>query len=948
MAVLKNTFIINGVSRMLICEEQEKLADVLRRNGLSSVKLGCGTGQCGSCTVLLNGVPTRSCLVRMGKLKPFDRIETVEGLGVASNLHPLQRAWIACGAVQCGFCTPGLIMSAKGLLDQNPSPTREEVRAWFTRHNNICRCTGYKPIVDAVMAAAEVLRGEKSADEAFPAVDSGSLYGSRAPRPDAVGKVLGQTDYGDDIGLKMPPSTLHLAVVWPETGHEEILGIDTAEAEAMPGVVRVLTAADVPGKNQIGPLLSFERSYTDLYVQPVLADKKVYRKGDPIALVAAATAEQAHAAAARVKVRSKPLPVYETSLEAVRGDAMRIHEESPNQFFVQPVVKGENTDRIIKDSEYVVSGSFYSSRQPHLSLEPWAIQSFYDEEGRLAVVFKSQWLYFARDMISVALGMDKDKIRIIESPTGASFGYAVTAEAAVLPALAACVLKQPVTMTLSWEETIRFTGKRAAAYTNARMACDRSGRITALEYDMLMDHGGHARSGGNVEIKACRFSGYPYRVDHIRGLVRAAFSNNAFCTTYRGFGSPQAFTVSEALVDMLAEKAGIDPFEFRVLNAAKPGDTTPNQFPYTPCAIGGVLELLRPCYEKALAWKKEPAPPGKRRGVGVSCGGYHVSSASDRCEVILELNEENGVTAKNSWEAQGQGAYIGALTVTLEALKPLGLKPEQIRLDLNDTGSCPEGGPAGGSRSHYMMGNATIDAARKLLRAMRKPDGSYRSYEEMKAEGIETVYHGVYSTAGMYQAIDPNRGAGEGKADQNYTAYVACVEVDEKTGKTEVVRVSCAADVGVIGNRAAVDGQALGGLAHSIGYALSEEYSDLGKKYATMLGCGIERCSDVPDEVELFYQETPREHGPFGSGGAAEAFQSNAHMSVINAIHDAVGVRIFALPATPDKVKAAMEAKRSGQETEAEPYWLGSSFEEDMEEIIRHPIQGMGADGEPV
>lgn len=939
MALIKRQYIINGVSRIVVFDEDDTMAKALRRFGLTGLKVGCGNGQCGACTILVNGKPVRSCVKRMKSVSELDAIETIEGLGTANRLHPLQQAWITFGGVQCGFCSPGFIMSAKGLLNANPQPTREEVRQWFADHHNICRCTGYVPLVDAVMAAAAVMRGEISEDDVKYAIPAdGRIYNTYIPRPSALAKVLGQCDYGDDIALKMPEQTLHLAVVWPHCTHANIVGIDASEAEAMPGVVRVLTAADVSGSNDIGPAIPHKRSFTPHYPQPVLCADKVTRLGDPIALVAARTEAEARAAAKKVRVELEPLPEYETYLEAAVPDAVSVHPGAPNVFIYQPLVKGEETGDIIANSAYAVSGSFFSTREPHLALEPWAMQAYYDAEGRLTVQYKGQSLYFAKSMLGKALGVEPDQLRVIETPTGASFGYAITAEAPALVALAALVLKQPVTLTMSLAETIRFTGKRSSAYSNGRMACDEQGRITALEYDMGVDHGSHSRSAGFVEVKICRFIGYPYKIDHIRGLLRAGFSNNAFCTTYRGFGSPQAYTISEALVDMLAEKAGIDPFEFRYINAARPGDLTPNNRPYTPCTIVDILDKLRPHYEEAKQWAAAPARPGKRRGVGVCCGGYHVSSASDKAEVAIELNPDGTVTCNNCWEAQGQGADIGTLVCTHEALRPLGLRPEQIRLDMNDTAYCPETGPAGGSRSHYMAGNATIDAANKLIDAMRKPDGSFRTYAEMAAEGIPTRYIGLYSTAGKYSAIDPNTGEGEGKADQNFVAYVVCVEVDEATGATEVRRVRAAADVGVIGNFLAVEGQAVGGLAHAIGFALTENYSDHDKKYATLNGCGILSSVQLPDDVKFEYVETPRTEGPFGSGGASECFQSSAHVAVINAIHHAVGVRIFDLPATPEKVRAAMEAKAAGKDLTPAPYYLGDPFDEVMKDIRDNPV----------
>lgn len=939
MVMIKNSFIVNGVQRSFVFDEEEKLSDVLRRFGLTSVKVGCGTGVCGACTVLLNGKPVRSCTVKAKKLSTFDTIETVEGLGTANHLHPIQQAFITCGAVQCGFCTPGFVMSAKGLLDVNPSPTREEVRDWFSANKNICRCTGYKQIVDAVMLAAEVLRGEKTMEEiTYKDPEDGKVYGTKKPRPYALGKVLGLTDYGADIDLKMPPDTLHVAVVWPTVNHGIIKKIDYSEAEKMPGVVRVITYKDVPGVNCIGPTTPHKRSVLPLYQQPALCEDRIMRRGDPIALVVAENANQAKNAAAKVIVEVEQLPEYETILESCKKDAVQIHPGSPNMFLNQPEIKGEEVDGIIADSAYSVSGSFYSGREPHMALEPWAMQAYYDEEGKLVVQYKGQSLYYARNLMAKVLDLPQDQVRVVEIPTGASFGYAITAEAPILVALATRVLNRPTTMTMTWEETIRFSGKRSSSYTNARMACDKDGHITALEYDVAMDHGAHARSGGFVEVKVCRFIGYPYKVDNIRGLIRAGFSNNAFCTTYRGFGSPQAYTSSEALMDMLAEKAGIDPFEFRYINAARPGDLSPSNRVYTPCHIVEMLDKLRPYYEEALKWKAIPSEKGWKKGIGIACGGYNVSSASDKAEVSMELNPDGTVTCYNCWEAQGQGADIGTVACTHEALRPLGLKPEQIKLDLNDTGYCPETGPAGGSRCHYMAGNAIIDAANKLMAAMKKEDGTWRTYEEMVAENIPTYYKGIYSTAGMYTAISPNDGSGDGRADQNFASYVCCLEVDEETGNVVIDNVRCVADVGVVGNVLALDGQAIGGLAHSIGFALSEEYSDHAKKYANMKGCGILDCNKLPDDITIEYQETPREHGPFGSGGASEAFQSCAHMCVVNGIANAIGTRLYEMPITPDKIKNAVAAKARGEEVKPAPYDFGTPLYEELEKIINNPI----------
>ena len=310
---MKRTLLnVNGVDRWIVAEKTSSLADVLREQLLlTGCKVCCDDGQCGSCTVLIDDKPNRSCLQPMEKLAPGAKIVTIEGIGTADNLHPLQVAWMAHGGAQCGVCTPGFIMSAKALLDKNKTPTREEVRTWFNRNRNACRCTGYKPLTDAVMDAAAMMRGEKKAEEvlAAPKAD-GSILGSKYHRPSAVAKVTGTWDFGADVALHMPPDTLHLALVQAKVSHANIKGIDTTEAEKMPGVVKVITWKDVKGKNAITGLITFPTNKGDGWDRPILCKDKVFQFGDAIAIVAADTVEHARAAAEKVKVDLEVLPAY--------------------------------------------------------------------------------------------------------------------------------------------------------------------------------------------------------------------------------------------------------------------------------------------------------------------------------------------------------------------------------------------------------------------------------------------------------------------------------------------------------------------------------------------------------------------------------------------------------------------------------------------------------------
>ena len=327
----KHVFNVNGVNRNVIADKEATLASVLREQlALTGCKVGCGNGQCGACSVIVDGKVVRACTKKIKTLDDGAVIETIEGIGTPDDLHPLQLAWMAHGCAQCGFCSPGFILSAKQLLAENASPSRDEVRAWFQKNRNACRCTGYKPLVNAVMDAAKVLRGEmKKEDLLFKPTDN-KIMGTYYHRPSALAKVTGTWDFGADVALQMPAGTLHLALVQAKVSHALIKGIDTAEAEKMPGVYKVITHKDVKGKNRITGLITFPTNKGDGWDRPILCDEKVFQFGDAVAIVAADTVEQAKAAAEKVKVDLEMLPAYMNALDAMADDAIEIHPGSPN------------------------------------------------------------------------------------------------------------------------------------------------------------------------------------------------------------------------------------------------------------------------------------------------------------------------------------------------------------------------------------------------------------------------------------------------------------------------------------------------------------------------------------------------------------------------------------------------------------------------------------------
>lgn len=904
----KKVLHVNGLPRVLIVDPETSLASVLREQLLlTGCKVGCNQGQCGTCSIIMDGKVVRSCIVKMKRVPDEANITTIEGLAKPENLHPLQVAWMAYGCAQCGFCSPGFILSAKVLLDTNSAPTREDVREWFQKNRNACRCTGYKPLVDAVMAAAKVMRGEMHKEDLLYKPVGNRIYGTTYHRPSALRKVTGTWDYGADVALQMPPGTLRMALVQAEVSHANIMGIDTAEAENMPGVYKVITHKDVKGKNRITGLITFPTNKGDGWDRPILCDEKVFQFGDAIAIVCADTEEHAKAAAQKVKVDLEILPSYMSAPAAMAEDAIEIHPGVPNIYFEQGIIKGEDTEPIMKQSDVVtVEVETYCSRQPHLPLEPDCGCAYFDEEGRLTIHSKSIGLHLHHAMIVAGIGIEPEKCRIVQNPAGGTFGYKFSPTIEALLGVACMATGKPVSLNFTMYQNITYTGKRSPGFVKCKLAADKTGKLLAMETDWFIDHGPYSEFGDLLTLRQAQFTGAGYDIPRIRGKGRTVCTNHAWGSAFRGYGSPQAFLASEIAMDELAEKLGLDPLELRFKNIYRPGATTPTgQVPEVFC-FEDMINTLRPLWEEAKKRCKELSTSEKKRGVGLSLGIYGCGlDGPDSSEAWVELTK-NGITVGDSWQDHGQGADIGTLSHAHETLRPLGIKAEQIKLVMNDTAFTPNSGPSGGSRSNVMTGNAIKVACEMLLNAMRKPDGTYRSYDEMAAENLPLHYDGKW-TASMCTDCDPVTGQGKPFPIYMYELFMPEVEVDMKTGKARVVKFTTVADMGTITNKTACDGQIYGGLAQGIGLALTEDFEDL-KKHTNLVNCGLPFIYDVPDDIQIIYNITPREHGPHGAAGAGEGPLSAPHPAILNAIYNACGVRIYAIPALPEKIKAGLAA----------------------------------------
>lgn len=906
--MIKRILKVNGVERTVIAEQDASLADVLRENlFLTGTKIGCGKGECGACSVIMNGKVIRSCITKMKQVPEGAAITTIEGVGTPGNLHALQLAWIVHNGAQCGFCSPGFIVSAKGLLDENRNPTRGEVRDWFQKHRNACRCTGYKPCVDAVMDAAKVIRGELTMEDlAFKIPADGKIWGTKYPRPTAVARVTGTLDYGADLGLRLPGKPLSLALAQAKVSHAKILSIDTSEAETMPGVVKVLTHKDVKGNNRIMGIVNMPTNKGDGLDRPILCDTKVFQYGDAVAIVCADTEANARAAADKVKLDLEELPAYMSAPAAMAPDAIEIHPGTPNVYFTTGNIKGEDTRPIMASAPYVVQDSFYVQRQPHMPVEPDVGCAYMDDNGVLFIFTKSTALHLHYAMIQPGIGIAPDKLVLASPPgVGGMFGYKLSPTSEAILGVACMATGRPVVLKYDYAQQQYYTGKRSPFFIDLKLAADKDGKLLAMESDWTVDHGPYAEFGDLLTVRGSQNIGAGYHIPSIRGQGRTVCTNHCWGAAFRAYGAPQSEFASEVLMDELAEKIGMDPLELRSKNVYREGDTTPSGSPPDVIALPGLIDMMRPLYKAALERAKKESTPASKRGVGISIGQYGCGSdGPDASEAWAELTPD-GVTIYDCWEDPGQGGDVGTIITAHEALRPLGIPPDKIKLVMNDMSLAPNSGPSGASRQQVMTGQAIKHACEQLVAAMKKSDGTYRTYAEMTAGKIPTKYIGQWTAPAV--PCDLETGQGNPFSVLQYGVFLAEVEVDTETGKTTVLKMTLCADVGVVCSRLAVDGQLYGGIAQGIGLALSEDFEDI-RKHATMTGAGFPFIKDIPDDIEIHYQETPRPHGPFGAGGCGEMPLTSPHAAVINAIYNACGVRITKLPAYPEKVLAGLKA----------------------------------------
>lgn len=874
---------VNGRRYQFVVASDRVLLDLLREDlHLVGAKQSCDRkGQCGACTVIVNKKAVLSCLTKVVDLEGADVI-TVEGLGTPDNPHLIQEAFVLTGAVQCGFCTPGMIMATKALLDQNPDPDKETIKKALAR--NLCRCTGYVKIFDAVNLAAKFLRGETSPDEVIPVADAG-MIGVSHPRPSAMIKACGVAEFSADIRLQ---GALELAVVRSPEHHAKIKSIKTAKAEKMPGVIGVMTAKDIIGTNRI------QFIFND---QPILCDEKVRFLGDPIAVVAAETLGQAQAAAAAVEVDYEPLPVMMSPDEALAEGAVQVHDEYPNLCYQQPQIKGD-AKKAFSEAAAVVEADFSTQLNHQAPLEPEACVAYLEGEGDealLVVIGRSIMIHTHMGMLQGALGWEN--MRYEEAYTGGQFGIkaAITSEA--ITGAAALHFERAVRYIPSLHESMLLTSKRHPFNMKVKLAADKEGNLTAYANDFVVENGAYMILGIVVISRALQMLSGAYNIPNIDSLSRLVYTNNPAGGAARGAGPPQVNFALESAMDMLADELGMDPLEFRIKNSLLPGQSVSTGAVADQWTFPEVCELIKPHYERA---RKEAAASKNgpiKRGVGLGAHSFGVASPGDAAQVAVELDPDGGITIYAAAADPGEG---NDSMMTQVAAHLLNLPMEKVRLVTRNTDQTTETGPAAGSRITYMVGGALVNAIEQLKGSMAEV-GVY-TCEGLNEAGKPTRYMGTKSVpAGE---LDPQTGQGATFESQIHNIQMAEVEVNTETGEVRVIKMTTAVDPGPVIHPQNLEGQLEGGMDQGVGYALREEYvSGKTKDWLTFKFPTMKTAFDAEVITPL---ETPRTKGTLGATGIGEMTMVSTAPAVINAIKDACGVRIYNLPATPEKVKAAL------------------------------------------
>jgi len=811
-------FVLNINGKNEIARADKKLLAFLRDDlRITSVKDGCSEGACGTCTVLIDGKKVKACIPLISTL-PGKSIITVEGLNDREK-EVYVHCFAEAGAVQCGYCIPGMVISAKSLLDVNLSPTLNEVRQSI--RGNLCRCTGYKKIEEGILEAARFFRENLP----IPARETEARMNTRFKRVDAREKILGTGDFTDDVAVE---GMIFARAVRSKYPRAVVNALHLKKALAHPDCVRILTGDDVPNK-KVGHLVM------DWDVMIPVGGTTRYI-GDAIALVASSNKDTLDEIVALVEVDYTELTPVTNPLDALKADAPLIH--SSGNIMRREVLKRGNADLAIRNSKYVVTRKYRTPFTDHAFMEPECAIAMPDGDDGLLLYTGSQSVYDEQHEISHMLGIPAEKVHCQSKLVGGGFGGKEDMSVQHHAALMAWYTKKPVKVKFSRQESLNYHTKRHAMDMEFTTACDENGYLTAMKAMLIADTGAYASLGGPVLQRACTHAAGPYNYQDIDILGISVYTNNVVGGAFRGFGVTQSCFATESNINLLAEMAGISPWEIRWKNAIRPGQVLPNgQIAGTDCAMAECLESVRDVYESnpyagiACAFKNSGT------GVGLK----------DIGKCLLSI--ENGIVhIRTSASCMGQGI---ATMCTHMLCEETGLDPALTFVERPDTVRTPNSGTSTASRQTVMTGEATRRAAEKLNREIK----AGKTLADL--EGKE--FYGEFSAV-----TDPMGSGKEFPVSHVSYSYAAQVVILDEKGRLQ--KVVAAYDVGTPANIQSVEGQIEGGVAMGLGYALTEDFPVKDGYPQVRFGTlGLMRATDVPD-IEVRLVQSPGEKSPYANG----------------------------------------------------------------------------------